>query len=56
MYIFEEGDVDPESQENVAQTKAFLNKSKSKDDSEKDKEKNKEMDKKRQMRERQIKM
>jgi hypothetical protein len=45
MYIFEEGDNDPDSQENVSQTWAFVNKSKNKDDSEKEKEKNKEKDK-----------
>jgi hypothetical protein len=39
MYIFEEGEDDPDSQENVSQTRAFVNKSKSKDNSEKDKEK-----------------
>jgi hypothetical protein len=30
MYIFEEGNNDPDSQENVAQTQAFVNKSKNK--------------------------
>jgi hypothetical protein len=45
MYIFEEGDNDPDSQENVSQTWEFVNKSKNKDDSEKEKEKNKEKDK-----------
>jgi hypothetical protein len=44
MYIFEEGEDDPVSQENVVQTQAFVNKSKSKDNSEKDKEKDKEKD------------
>ena len=41
MYIFKEGDDDLDSQENVAQKRAFVNKSKSKDYSKKDKEKNK---------------
>lgn len=45
MYIFEEGDNDPDSKENVSQTWAFVNKSQNKDDSEKEKEKNKENDK-----------
>jgi hypothetical protein len=35
MYIFEEGDNDPDSQENVIQTRAFVNKSKNKNDSKK---------------------
>ena len=39
MYIFEEGEDDPDSQENISQTRAFVNKSKIKDNSEKDKEK-----------------
>jgi hypothetical protein len=42
MYIFEEGDNDPNSQENVAQTRGFVNKSKNKNDSEKENEKDKE--------------
>jgi hypothetical protein len=42
MYIFEEGDNDPDSQENVAQTQAFVNKAKNKNDSEKEKDKDKE--------------
>jgi hypothetical protein len=39
MYIFEEGDNDPESQENVAQTRAFVNKYKNKNDIESENEK-----------------
>jgi hypothetical protein len=42
MYIFEEGDNDPNSQEKVAQTRGFVNRSKSKNDSEKEKKKDKE--------------
>jgi hypothetical protein len=42
MYIFEEGDNDPKSQEKFAQTRGFVNRSKSKNDSEKEKKKDKE--------------
>jgi hypothetical protein len=42
MYIFEEGDNDPNSQEKFAQTRGFVNRSKSKNDSEKEKKKDKE--------------
>jgi hypothetical protein len=42
MYIFEEGDNDPDSQENVAQTRSFVNKSKNKNDSRNENEKDKE--------------
>ena len=35
MYIFEEGDNDPDSQENVAQTRGFVNRPKNKGDSDK---------------------
>jgi hypothetical protein len=42
MYIFEEGDNDPNSQENVAQTRGFVNRSKNKNDSEKENQKDKE--------------
>jgi hypothetical protein len=42
MYIFEEGYNDPNSQENDAQTRGFVNRSKNKNDSEKEKDKNKE--------------
>jgi hypothetical protein len=35
MGLFEQGDNDPNSQENVSQTQAFVNKSKNKDDSQK---------------------
>jgi uncharacterized radical SAM superfamily Fe-S cluster-containing enzyme len=41
MYIFEEDEEDPISQENVVQTWAHVNKSKNKENSEKDKEKDK---------------
>ena len=44
MYIFEEGEDDLVSQENVVQTWAFVNKSKNSDSSEKDKVKYKEKD------------
>jgi hypothetical protein len=42
MYIFEEGDNDPKLQENVTQTRGFVNKSKNKNDSQKENEKDKE--------------
>jgi hypothetical protein len=42
MYIFGEGDNDPYSQENVAQTRGFVNRPKNKGDSHKEKEKEKE--------------
>jgi hypothetical protein len=42
MYIFEEGDNDPNSQENVTQTRGFVNRSKNKNDSEKENQKDKE--------------
>jgi hypothetical protein len=42
MYIFEEGDNDPNSQEKVTQIRGFVNRSKSKNDSEKEKKKDKE--------------
>jgi hypothetical protein len=42
MYIFEEGEDDPDSQENVSQTQAFVNKSKSKDNYEKIKKRQRE--------------
>jgi len=42
MYIFEEGNNDLDSQENVSQTWEFVNKSKNKNDYEKEKEKDKE--------------
>jgi hypothetical protein len=35
MYIFEEGENDPNSQENVAQKRGFVNRTKNKNDSEK---------------------
>jgi hypothetical protein len=42
MYIFEEGDNYPNSQENVAQTRGFVNRSKNKNNSEKENQKDKE--------------
>jgi hypothetical protein len=42
MYIFEEGDNDHKSQENVVETRGFVDRSKNKNDSEKEKEKYKE--------------
>jgi hypothetical protein len=45
MYIFEEDENDPISQENVVQTWALVNKSKNKENSEKEKEKDNEKDK-----------
>jgi hypothetical protein len=39
MYIFGEGDNDPNLQENVAQKRGFVNKPNNKGDSEKEKEK-----------------
>jgi hypothetical protein len=42
MYIFEEGDNDPNSQENVAQTRRFVNRSKHKNEFEKENQKYKE--------------
>jgi hypothetical protein len=42
MYIFEEGNNDPDSQENVSQTRTFVNKSKNKNDSKNENEKDKE--------------
>jgi hypothetical protein len=37
MYIFGEGENDPNSQENVAQTRGFVNRPKNKGDSDKEK-------------------
>jgi hypothetical protein len=45
MYIFEEGDNDPNSQENVAQTRGFVNRPKNKGDYVKDNQKEKEKEK-----------
>ena len=45
MYIFEEGENDPNSQENVSQTRGFVNKPKNKGDSIKDNQKEKEKEK-----------
>jgi hypothetical protein len=42
MYIFEEGDNDPNSQENVTQTRRFVNRSNIKNDSKKENQKDKE--------------
>jgi hypothetical protein len=42
MYIFEEGNNDHNSQENVAQTRGFVNRSKNKNDSKKENQKYKE--------------
>jgi hypothetical protein len=42
MYIYEEGENDPNSQENVAQTRGFVNIPKNKGDSDKEKQKEKE--------------
>jgi hypothetical protein len=46
MYIFEEGDNNPNSQENVAQTRGFVNRPKNKGDSDKENQKEKEKEKK----------
>jgi hypothetical protein len=45
MYIFGEGDNDPNSQENVTQTRGFVNRPKNKGDSDKEKQKEKEKEK-----------
>jgi hypothetical protein len=45
MYIFGEGENDPKSQENVAQTRGFVNKPKNKGNSDKEKQKEKEKEK-----------
>jgi hypothetical protein len=42
MYIFEEGNNDPKSQENFTQTRGFVNRSKNKNDYEKENQKDKE--------------
>jgi hypothetical protein len=42
MYIFEEGNNDPNLQENVSQTRGFVNRSKNKNESEKENQKDKE--------------
>jgi hypothetical protein len=41
MFIFEDGDDDPNSQENFAQTRGFVNRPKNKGDSNKEKQKEK---------------
>jgi hypothetical protein len=46
MYIFEEGDKDPNSQESVAQTRGFVNRQKNKGNFDKDNQKEKEKEKK----------
>jgi hypothetical protein len=45
MYIFGEGGNDPKSQENVSQTRGFVNRPKNKGDSEKENQKEKEKEK-----------
>jgi hypothetical protein len=45
MYIFEEGDNDPNSQENITQTRGFVNIPKNKGDSNKENQKEKEKEK-----------
>jgi hypothetical protein len=45
MYIYGEGEYDPNSQEDVTQTRGFVNRPKNKGDSDKEKQKEKEKEK-----------
>jgi hypothetical protein len=54
MYIFEEGNNDPNSQENVAQTRGFVNRPKNKGDSDKENQKSKEKEKMNEKRENEV--